>query len=136
MPGKSNYLADKILDHVVGGSTYTPPAQLFFALFNTTPADDGTGGTEVSTGGTAYARAAVANNLTQFPAASGQSKSNQNDVVYATATASWGTINGAGVYDAVTAGNLLYVNALVAAKTVDSGDTARFPAGTLIWTED
>lgn len=136
MPGKSDFLSNALIDHVVGNSAYVAPATLHFALFNTTPADDGTGGTEVSTGGTAYARAAVTNNLTEFPAASGQQKANANDVVYSQATASWGTVNGAGVYDDPSAGNLLYVNNLIAAKVVDNGDTARFPAGTLIWTED
>ena len=136
MPGKSNYLSNELLDHVVGNQTYTPPTDLYFALFQVTPADDGTGGTEVSSGGTSYARAQVTNDLTEFPAAVGQSKSNANEVVFTQASASWGTINGAGVYDDPSAGNLLYVIDVVAPKTVDSGDTARFPAGTLIWTED
>ena len=135
MSGKSDFLSDELLDHVVGAAAYTAPANLFFALFTVTPADDGTGGTEVV--GNGYVRKSVVNNLTEFPAASGQSKNNALVITFATASGgSWGTIVGAGVYDAVTAGNLLYVNAVTTSKSVDDGDTARFPAGSVVWTED
>jgi len=135
MPGKSDFLSDELLDHVVGASAYVAPVNLFFALYTTTPADDGTGGVEVT--GNAYARVSVTNNLTNFPAALSQQKSNANDVTFPTATpGAWGTVVGAAVLDALTVGNLLYVNDLVASKSVDADDTARFPAGALIWTED
>lgn len=138
MPGKSVSLSQDTLDLNVGGQVLTAEATLYFALFTTTPADDNTGGVEVS--GNGYTRSSVANNLTEFPAATttatGATKDNANDIVFPTAVGgSWGTVVGVGVYDAPAVGNLLWVNDVVVAKSVDDGDTARFPAGTLVWTE-
>jgi len=84
---KSNYLENKVLDHVLGGGDYTRPATVYVALYTVAPSDTG-GGTEV-TGGS-YARAAVTNNSTNWPAASGGEKSNGTEITFETATASWG----------------------------------------------
>ena len=53
MSGFSDYLEDKVLDHVFGGNAYTAPTTLYVALYTVAPSDTG-GGTEVSGGG--YAR--------------------------------------------------------------------------------
>jgi hypothetical protein len=98
-----------------------------------TPTDSG-GGTEV-TGG-AYARKAVTNNATNFPAASGGAKSNGVEIAFVEATASWGTVVAFAVMDAATAGNMLYWGAVSPNKLVDTGDVARFKAGELDFTED
>ena len=45
MAGFSDYLEDKVLDHVFGGSAYTAPSPLYVALFTAAPSDPG-GGTE------------------------------------------------------------------------------------------
>jgi hypothetical protein len=51
MPGsKSNYLENKLLDHVYGGPDYPRPATVYVALFTAAPTDSG-GGTEVSGSG-------------------------------------------------------------------------------------
>ena len=52
MAGFSDYLEDKVLDHVFGGNAYTAPSTLYVALYTVAPTDTG-GGTEVSGG--AYA---------------------------------------------------------------------------------
>lgn len=130
---KSNYLENEILDHVLGGGDYARPATVYIALYTAAPSDAG-GGTEV-TGGS-YARAAITNNATNFPAASGGSKANGTNFTFATATASWGTVVAVGVLDAVSGGNLLYWTTLDIGKPVLSGDTASFPAGELTFTED
>ena len=49
----SDYLEDKVLEHVFGGNAFTAPSTLYVALFTVAPSDTG-GGTEVSGG--AYAR--------------------------------------------------------------------------------
>ena len=130
---KSNFLEDKILDHVLGGGDYTRPATVYVALYTAAPSDAG-GGTEVSGGD--YARAAVTNNSANWPAASGGSKSNGADITFPQATAGWGTVVAAGILDNSTGGNLLYYGNLTASKTVNAGDTLRFPAGNLAITED
>ena len=130
---KSNYLENEILDHVLGGGDYTRPATVYVALYTAAPSDTG-GGTEVSGG--SYARVAVTNNATNFPAASDGEKSNGTEITFETATANWGEVVAFGILDASTSGNLLLWADLTASKTIDSGDTAKFAVGDLDYTED
>lgn len=114
MPGFSDYTEKKILDLIFGNTAYSIPATLYIGLFTVTPADDGTGGTEV-TGGS-YARVALTNNTTNFPNATGgdpSTKSNGIAVTFPAATANWGTVVGVGIFDASTSGNLLCWNSLI-----------------------
>jgi len=58
MAGKADYLENLLLNCLFrGGGNVTALATTYVALFTTNPADDGTGGTEVT--GTGYARVAV-----------------------------------------------------------------------------
>jgi len=129
---KADYLENELLDHVLGNSAYTAPATVYVALYTVAPTDAG-GGTEV-TGGS-YARVAVTNNATNWPAASGGAKSNGTAITFPTATADWGTVVAMGILDAATGGNLLYWADLTASKTVNNGDTASFAVGELDVTE-
>jgi len=129
---KSDYLENELLDHVLGNSAYTAPATVYVALYTVAPSDAG-GGTEV-TGGS-YARVAVTNNATNWPAASGGAKSNGTAITFPTATADWGTVVAMAILDAATAGNFLYWADLTASKTVNNGDTASFAVGELDVTE-
>jgi len=133
MAGKSDYLENKVLDFLLGGVSFTPPATVYIALFTAAPTDAG-GGTEVSGGG--YARVAVTNNTTNFPAASNGTKSNGTTITFPTATADWGTVVAVGIFDASTGGNLLFWANLSTSKTIQNGDTAQFAAGSLTFTED
>ena len=133
MAGKSTYLANKVLDHLLGGTTYTPPSTLYIALFTDAPTDAG-GGTEVSGG--SYARAAVTNNTTNWPSASNGQKQNANQIAFAQATAAWGTVVAVGIFDAATDGNLLWWANLAAPRTVNSGDQVSFAIGSLQFIED
>jgi len=130
---KSDYLENKLLDHVLGGADYTRPATVYVALYTVAPTDAG-GGTEVSGG--AYARVAVTNNATNFPAASGGAKSNGTEIIFPEATASWGTVVALAILDAAAAGNFLYWADLTTSKAIASGDTAKFAVGDLDITED
>jgi len=123
----SNFLENKVLDHVFGGSAYTAAGTLYLALFTTSPAEDGSG-TEVS--GTSYARQTVAFTVTNNTA------SNTSAVEFPTAGGSWGTVTHVGVYDASTSGNLLAYAALSASKAIDTADVFRVPAGDLDITLD
>lgn len=130
---KSNFLENALLDHILGGPDYARPATVYIALFTSAPSDAG-GGTEVA--GSAYARAAVTNNATNWPAAAGGSKSNGVAVTFAQATGSWGSVVAFAVFDALSGGNMLRWGMLTAPKTVSNLDTPSFPAGSLIFTED
>jgi len=116
----SNYLENKVLLHVFGATAYTAPSTLYVALFTSDPGETGSG-TEVSGG--SYARQTIAFTVT------GNQASNTAAVEFPTATASWGTITYAAVYDAVSGGNLLAYGALTTSKTIASGDVLRIPAG-------
>lgn len=131
MAGKSDYLESAILNHVLRNTALTSPTTVYAGLFTASPSDAG-GGTEV-TGGS-YARVAIT-----FGAPTGTSPTqvaNSAAVNFATATASWGTVTDFGIFDAVSAGNLLYWDALTTSKTIGNGDTASFAIGDLVVTED
>lgn len=140
MAALSNYLENKVIDWLLRGQSFTPPASVHVGLLTSAPSDAG-GGTEV-TGG-AYARVAVASSLANWAgtqaaastvASSGTSGTTSNNaaVTFPAPTASWGSATHFGVYDAATAGNLLWYGPLDAPKTVNNGDPApAFPAAAL-----
>ena len=122
MSAFSDYLENKVLLHVFGGSAYSAPGTLYLALYTSDPGDDNSG-TECS--GTAYARQTIAFTVVNDTA------SNNAAVEFPTAGSSWGTITHVGILDALTSGNLLAHDALTASKTVASGDVFRVPSGDL-----
>ncbi len=138
MAGKSTYLEDKLLNWMKGTAFGAAPATVYVALFTTPPADDNTGGVEVSGG--SYARAAITTS-TGFSAISGGTAphqiSNSGTVTFATPTANWGTIVAFAIMDALTVGNLLYWNALPGpGQVINNGVVASFAPNTLIVSED
>ncbi|MBA7589541.1 hypothetical protein ES708_31626 [subsurface metagenome] len=130
---KSDYLENKQLDHVLGGPDYSRPATVHIALYTVAPTDAG-GGTEV-TGGS-YARVAVTNNATNFPAAVAGAKANGTEITFPKATANWGECVAFAILDAATGGNFMYWGDLTANKIVNDGDTAKFGVGDLDIIED
>lgn len=125
----SDYLEQQIINHIFRNTAiFTPPANVYVALYTTATADDGTG-TEV-TGG-AYARVAVSTTGGwNAPAAAGLTD-NIADITFPVATASWGTVTHASLMSASSAGNMWFHGALTASKAVGSGDTIKFVAGDL-----
>lgn len=125
MASFSDYLENKVLDHVVGKTAYTMPT-VHVALFTAAPTDAG-GGTEV-TGGS-YAR--VATTGATWAAASAGATSNAAAVNFPTPTASWGTATHFGLYDAATVGNLLAWAPLTTSQAIGTGNTVSFAIGEL-----
>lgn len=126
----SDFLEKELLDHVWGNEAYAPPASFFISLFTVAPTDAG-GGTEVSTGGTGYTRAASTNDATEWPAATGDTptiKQNANTIQFPTATASWGTVVAFAFNSLITAGDFIAWADLSTSKLIDVGDTAEFAA--------
>jgi hypothetical protein len=124
----SNYLENKILDHVLRNVSYTSPTTAYVGLFTTDPTDAGTG-TEVSGG--SYARQVLS-----VTTASGGIVTSSGDVTFPQATGSWGTISHIGILDALTSGNLLMHTALTTSKTIESGDILKISSGNLTVTLD
>lgn len=126
----AHYLENKVLDHVLGGPDFARPATVYVGLYTVAPTDAG-GGTEVT--GVNYARVAVTNNDTNFPAATTVSskaeKKNANAITFPTAGAGgYGTVVAVGIFDAATAGNLLMWASVTTPKAFDADDTPLFPA--------
>ena len=132
MSAASNYLENKVLDHVLRVTSYSQPSGLHLALFTNTSTnaaanlEAGTLTDEVSTSGTAYGRKAIT-----FGAASSGSSANSATVTFDAATANWGTITHVAVMDAATSGNVLFWGAVTTSKTIESGDTFQVSSGNL-----
>jgi hypothetical protein len=118
----SNYLENKVLLHVFGGTSYTAPTTLYLALYTSDPGDGNTG-TECS--GTSYARQTITFSVVNDTA------SNNAAVEFPVAGSSWGTITHVGILDQLTSGNLLAHGALTASKAIASGDVFRVENGDL-----
>lgn len=127
----SNYLEDKIQDHVLGGGDYTRPATVYIGLWTATLDDTSTGATSGEVSGSNYSRVAVTNNATNFPASSSGEKHNGTAINFPTPSGSWGTVTHVAILDASSAGNILYWIALTASKAINSGDTVSFATSAL-----
>ena len=126
MGGFSGYWENKILDHIFGKGSYTPPT-IYVGLSTADPTDDGSGLAEPS--GNAYARAQTS--TSDWNAASNGSLDNAGNITFDQATGSWGTITHFALFDAATAGNMLAHGALSQSKAIGNSDTARFETGDL-----
>ena len=124
----SDYLENKVLDHVLRNTSYTSPTTVYVGLYTTNPTDTNSG-TEV-TGGS-YARQALS-----VTTASAGIVTSSADVTFPQCTVLWGSVGFIGILDAVTSGNLLMHTALTTAKTIDVGDILKITSGNLTVTLD
>ena len=123
MAEMSNYLENKLLDHVLRNTSYTSPTTVYVGLYTSNP-DEGNTGTEVSGG--SYARQSLS-----VTTASGGIVTSSADVSFPQATGSWGTISHIGLLDALTSGNLLMYTELTTSKVIESGDVLKIATGSL-----
>lgn len=132
MAASSDYLELEILDHILGKGTrdFTSPANLYVALFTTAVNDDASG-TEVT--GSGYARQSASFNAATQPSTGYTYADNSATITFPTATGgNFGTVTHIGIFDASTAGNLLFHGALTQSKVVNEGDTFQIQAGSLV----
>lgn len=120
----TTYSLNNMLNASHGKTAYPLPANLFFALSTTTP--NAAGGNVTEPAGGAYARVQVP--ATSFNVAANGSITNNTAVQFPTATGSWGTVTNVAVFDAATAGNLLF-SAVITSQAVASGVTPSIAAG-------
>ena len=139
MAAMSDYLENKIIDQVFRAQAFSFPSTLYVGLLTAAPSDTG-GGTEVS--GSNYSRVSVAASLANWAGTQGSgtttassgatgTTSNNNTLTFPVPSATWGTVVAFGIYDAASAGNLLFYGTLTISKTINSGDTVTFPAAAL-----
>lgn len=129
----TDYLENKLADHIFRTTTYSQPATIYVALL-TAGCSDSSAGTEVSTSGTGYARVALnpgnANWKGTHGTTSGASSgtggtiSNASAITFGSPIANWTSVTHFKLSDASTAGNDLFCAALTTPKTVNNGDAA------------
>jgi hypothetical protein len=128
--GLSDYLENKILNLVLKNTAYTAPTSVYVSLHTADPTDAGSGA-EVTTTGTAYVRQAAT-----FGTVANGSVTNSADILYPVATANYGTVTHLAIWDAQSAGNMLFSGALSASKIINSGDQFKIASGNLTITLD
>jgi len=121
----TTYLDNAIMNAMHGKATFPAVTNLYVGLSTTTPTAAGGNVTE-PTGGS-YTRVTVPSS--SFGSASAGSITNTATVSFPAATASWGAITYVVVYDAASAGNLLWY--VPYSQTVPSGITVQFAVGTM-----
>ncbi len=139
MPGKSDFLEAGFLNHLFRTASLPKGSSVYVSLHTADPGDANTA-TELTIGSFGYSRVAVTVGDAQWaaPSASGADMQTSNAVAIAFGTpsgnwASGNPITHFGIYDAATAGNLLYSGALGTSRVVLSGDNPpSFAVGALV----
>lgn len=121
MAGFSDYLEGKILDHVLLGLVYSPPGEVYVALHEADPGDDGIG---FEFAGMSYVRKPI----TFSPSTSG-SVSNTEAITWTNLPQ--GDIAWIVIHDAETDGNPLFHGALLEPKVINSGDSFTVISGAI-----
>lgn len=128
----SIYLANLLNDHVLLNQVYTPPTEVWVAVFTSA------GGlrsnilasqTEVIEA--SYTRLPIDSILLSFTQAVDGVSSNVEDWIFPTALTDWGILTFVAVMDAATAGNVLIYDPIGTARDIRTNDTLNFPAGSL-----
>jgi hypothetical protein len=121
----SNDLEDKILNLVFNATAYSGQATVYVKLHTGDPGEAGTNNAATHT-----TRAAAT-----FGTASGGAISNDAAVTF-TSMAANETISHISLWDASSGGNCLWIGALTASKSVNTGDTFQINTGDLDITLD
>jgi hypothetical protein len=130
----TTYLENKILDFLFknNSSSFTTPGNSIYVGLATSVADAEAGSLTEATFG-AYARQQV--NAAGWTLASGstdqQTVTNAANIEYAASTGTSNTVTHAFIVDAASSGNILFIGALDASKTIATGDIFRINAGNL-----
>ena len=121
----SNGTSQSFLDYLLKGVAMSAlPSSLWLCLFTTTPGPSGTGGVEVSTSGTGYARVELprVSGTWTGPTGTNQEYNNTTELVFPVPTGNWGTIVSLGIYDAASNGNLIFISTIATSKSISLGD--------------
>lgn len=105
-----------------------PLVTRYVGLFTAAPGETG-GGTEVAGG--SYTRPVMAFAAATTDGSNVTSAANSAEVLFAEATADWGTITHVAIFTAAVAGDMLWYAPLAVARTVLTGDQFRFAAGSV-----
>lgn len=135
---KTQFMEDKILNYLKGTAITGAPATAYLALFTTAPTDQYTVGTPTGTEmvGNAYARQAITwGAIVQAGAGTGDTLPSSAAITYPASTPAGFTAVAVGIFDALTAGNLLYWNT-IASTVVGINGQFTIASGSLTVVED
>ena len=126
----SNYAAHKILDHIVGKTSFTMPT-VWVALCTAAPTDASIGSTLVEATYTDYARKSTAGS--DWDVAAGRVTANAAAITFVICSASSSTVSHFALVDSATTaqGNVLAWGALSAPLAVSAGIQPVFAIGAL-----
>jgi len=134
----SDYAANAFLDRMFRNQAFTISAN-YLALIITNATDDADDGDTITEpSGGSYARKQVNANGGAAPdwdlAVAGDPSyvDSADAITFATATASWGTVIGVALCDALTSGEVLMYDNAMTDQLVDDGDTAEFAAAAIV----
>lgn len=136
MSGLSDYAEIATLNALLRGTNFVAPtvASLRLALFTADPTDAGNLN-EIATG-TWYSRQATGAWTAPSPSNGSQVCTNVASVTFPAVTGQAVTVTHVGVFDANTAGNMLFSAPMTSAKTLQPGDVLSFAPGTLVGSLD
>ena len=126
MSAMSDYLENKLLDHILATTAFSAPSAVYLGL-SIASMGENAGGTELS--GNGYARVGPV----AFDAASGGTTDNTAvlDFPANSGSTNWGAVAYWSLWDAATGGNMLLHGAFTSAKTIEVNDVLRVAAGDL-----
>lgn len=129
MSGFGNATKGRVLDHLFGKATWTPPTSFWVALSTSEPLDNGT---NVSEPGSNYARqettaswwnTAVVNDQTTI--------TNALEIAFPFASGGWGLVTHVALFDASTGGEMIASGPLVAPVNILNNYELKFPINNL-----
>ena len=120
MAEMSDYLETKILDYVLRNTADWAPATVYLALHTADPVDAGSG-----------AEVDVARQAIEFDACHADTGRTQNTNVETFTSMPAVTVTHIGIWDHLSAGNLLFHTAVDASKAVALNDTISVAAGAI-----
>lgn len=133
MSKMSDYLEVQLRAHIFRTASFTKPAALWISLHTADPTDAASGAEVVAASYARVQRDPLDANWTAASAVDGIT-TNAAIVTFATPLTDWGTVTHFGIWDAVSAGNMITYGALGASRIISTGVVASFAPGTLIIT--
>ena len=132
MPGLSDYAEAAVINTLLRGTNFTAPtvASLRLGLFTADPTDAGNIN-ELATG-TWYARQLTGTWTAPSPSGTAQQSSNVGSITFPAVTGAAVTVTHIGIFDAATAGNMLFSAPMTSGKTLQIGDVLSFAPGTIV----
>ena len=134
MTAMSNYMENKLIDHILRDTAWSAPSSIYVGLvgdYSAANLEAGTITDELTIGSNAYARVSVKGDSNWSAGSTSGLTDNENDISFTTATGDWGYVSGLFLSNASTAGNVILYGALTTPKIIENGDQFVIAAGDL-----